>query len=92
MQEVLEALVRYAPPPGPRPAIERVVQPDEPKFTGVVFKVQANMDPAHRDRVAFVRVSSGRFTRGMRLKVSRSKKKSGPTTWCLFVTKTRIGR
>jgi len=59
VQEVLDALVDQAPPPGSRQALERVVHPDEPKFTGVVFKVQANMDPAHRDRVAFVRVSSG---------------------------------
>jgi peptide chain release factor 3 len=89
VQEVLEALVRYAPPPGPRPATERVVQPDEPKFTGVVFKVQANMDPAHRDRVAFVRVSSGRFTRGMRLKVSRSKKEIRPNNVVSFLSQRR---
>ena len=49
--------------------MQRAVQPDEPKFTGVVFKIQANMDPAHRDRIAFVRVCSGHFERGMRLKV-----------------------
>jgi peptide chain release factor 3 len=48
---------------------QRMVQPDEPKFTGVVFKIQANMDPAHRDRIAFVRVCSGHFERGMKLKV-----------------------
>src|SRR5690606_38864357 len=71
VQEVLDTLVDLAPPPGARQALERVVSPDESRFTGVVFKVQANMDPSHRDRVAFVRVSSGRFERGMRLKVSR---------------------
>ena len=53
-------------------------QPDEPKFTGVVFKIQANMDPAHRDRIAFVRVCSGHFERGMRLKVARSGKELRP--------------
>src|SRR5690606_30416514 len=74
VQEVLDALVELAPRPGARQAIDRTVQPDEPNLTGVVFKVQANMDPAHRDRVAFVRVSSGRFERGMRLKVSRTGK------------------
>src|SRR5690606_7808714 len=58
VQEVLDALVELAPKPGARNALQRDVQPDEPKFSGVVFKVQANMDPAHRDRVAFVRVSS----------------------------------
>src|SRR5690606_39920394 len=71
VQEALDALVEQAPPPGPRQALERLVEAQEPKFTGVVFKVQANMDPAHRDRVAFVRVSSGRLERGMRLKVAR---------------------
>ena len=59
MREVLDALIDLAPPPGPKPALQRVVEPNEEKFTGVVFKIQANMDPAHRDRVAFVRVCSG---------------------------------
>jgi peptide chain release factor 3 len=72
--EVLDALVDLAPPPGGRPAVQRVVQPEEEKFTGLVFKVQANMDPAHRDRVAFVRVCSGRFERGMRLVNARNAK------------------
>ncbi len=74
VREVLDTLVDHAPAPGPRPALERTVEPDEKKFTGVVFKIQANMDPAHRDRVAFVRVSSGRFERGMRARVSRTGK------------------
>jgi len=89
VQEVLEALVRYAPPPGARHAIERVVEPTEPKFTGVVFKVQANMDPAHRDRVAFVRVSSGQFSRGMRLKVSRTQKEIRPNNVVSFLSQRR---
>ncbi len=59
--EVLDALVDLAPAPGSRPERERSVAPEEPGFSGVVFKIQANMDPAHRDRVAFVRVCSGRF-------------------------------
>ena len=59
-------------------AIQRTVAPDEPKFSGVVFKIQANMDPAHRDRIAFVRVASGHFERGMRLKVARSGKELRP--------------
>ncbi len=67
VQEVLDALVDFAPPPGGRAAAQRSVAPDEPSFSGVVFKIQANMDPAHRDRVAFVRVCSGRFMRGMPL-------------------------
>ncbi len=70
--EVLDALVELAPPPGNRPERERTVAPDEPGFSGVVFKIQANMNPAHRDRVAFVRVCSGRFERGMRVSNCRS--------------------
>src|SRR3954451_3587419 len=74
VQEVLDALVDHAPAPGSRAAFERVVEPTEPKFSGVVFKIQANMDPGHRDRIAFVRVCSGRFERGMRLVNCRSGK------------------
>ena len=80
VREVLDALVDLAPPPGPKPAMQRLVQPDEPKFSGVVFKIQANMDPAHRDRIAFVRVASGHFERGMKLKVTRSGKELRPNT------------
>lgn len=89
VQEVLDALVELAPAPGPRTALEREVQPDEPKFSGVVFKVQANMDPMHRDRVAFVRVSSGRFDRGMRLKVSRTGKEIRPNNVVSFLSQRR---
>lgn len=74
VREVLDALVDLAPSPGSRKALQREVQPDEPRFTGVVFKIQANMDPAHRDRIAFVRICSGRFDRGMSLRVVRSGK------------------
>jgi peptide chain release factor 3 len=72
VREVLDALVDLAPPPGARDAGTRSVQPGEQAFTGFVFKIQANMDPAHRDRVAFVRVCSGRFRRGMRLRHLRT--------------------
>ncbi|MBK8527955.1 MAG: peptide chain release factor 3 [Rubrivivax sp.] len=89
VREVLDALVDLAPPPGERPAIQRVVQPTEPKFTGVVFKIQANMDPAHRDRIAFVRVASGHFERGMRLKVVRSGKELRPNTVVSFLSQRR---
>ncbi len=85
VREVLDALVDLAPPPGERAAMQRVVQPDEPKFSGVVFKIQANMDPAHRDRIAFVRVASGHFERGMRLKVTRSGKELRPNTVVSFL-------
>ena len=74
VKEILDALIDLAPPPGPKPAVQRIVSPDESKFTGVVFKIQANMDPSHRDRVAFVRVASGRFERGMKVKLVRTGK------------------
>ncbi len=89
VREVLDALVEQAPPPGPREALERTVQPDEPRFSGVVFKVQANMDPAHRDRVAFVRISSGHFQRGMRLKVARTGKEIRPNNVVSFLSQRR---
>ena len=65
--ELLAALVNWAPAPRPQPAVGRQVDPGEDKVTGFVFKVQANMDPNHRDRIAFVRIASGRFKRGMKL-------------------------
>jgi peptide chain release factor 3 len=89
VREVLDALVDLAPPPGPKAAMQRVVQPDEPKFSGVVFKIQANMDPAHRDRIAFVRVASGHFERGMKLKVTRSGKELKPNTVVSFLSQRR---
>ena len=89
VKEVLDALVELAPPPGPKAAIQRVVEPTEPKFSGVVFKIQANMDPAHRDRIAFVRCASGHFERGMRLKVARSGKELRPNTVVSFLSQRR---
>jgi len=89
VREVLDALVDLAPAPGERASLQRVVQPDEPKLTGVVFKIQANMDPAHRDRIAFVRVASGHFERGMRLKVTRSGKELRPNTVVTFLSQRR---
>jgi peptide chain release factor 3 len=89
VQEVLDALVDLAPAPGSRTAIQREVQPEEPKLTGVVFKIQANMDPAHRDRIAFVRVASGHFKRGMRIKVARSGKEMRPNTVVSFLSQRR---
>ena len=89
VQEVLDALVDLAPSPGSRQAMQREVAPDEDKFSGVVFKIQANMDPAHRDRIAFVRVASGHFERGMRLKVVRSGKEMRPNTVVSFLSQRR---
>ncbi len=89
VREVLDALVDLAPPPASRRAVQREVSPQENKFSGVVFKIQANMDPAHRDRIAFVRVASGRFERGMRLKVVRSGKELRPNTVVSFLSQRR---
>ena len=66
--ELLDAFVEYAPPPLARPARTRDVAPLENKFTGFVFKIQANMDPQHRDRIAFMRLCSGRYEKGMKVK------------------------
>jgi peptide chain release factor 3 len=89
VKEILDALVDLAPPPGPKPAVQRIVAPDEPKFTGVVFKIQANMDPAHRDRVAFVRVASGRFERGMKVKLVRTGKEVKTAAAVSFLSQRR---
>ena len=64
VRELLDTFIRIAPPPCPRETSLRVVQPDEKKFSGFVFKIHANMDPKHRNRIAFVRVCSGEFERG----------------------------
>jgi peptide chain release factor 3 len=66
VQLLLDFFVEHAPPPRPRATTTRIVDPDEPKLTGFVFKIQANMDPMHRDRVAFLRVCSGTFEAGMK--------------------------
>lgn len=68
IRELLDAFVAYAPPPQPRHAGIREVTPQEQKFSGFVFKIQANMDPAHRDRIAFLRVCSGCYHKGMKIK------------------------
>ncbi|MFO0933423.1 MAG: peptide chain release factor 3 [Planctomycetota bacterium] len=62
---LLDSFVDLAPPPRPRMAGTRPVRPEDPGFSGFIFKIQANMDPKHRDRLAFMRVCSGRFTRDM---------------------------
>ena len=71
VQEILQALVDWAPPPQPRDGGIRLVHPAEAPFTGFVFKIQANMDPKHRDRIAFFRVCSGRYTPAMKVQHQR---------------------
>ncbi len=72
--ELLADFVKYAPEPQPRMTTTREVLPSEKKFTGFVFKIQANMDPKHRDRIAFMRICSGKFEKGMKLNHVRLKK------------------
>ena len=94
VQEVLDALVDLAPSPRPRFSTEKdgskkEIAPEMENFSGVVFKVQANMDPSHRDRIAFVRVCSGKYTPGMKLKVQRSGKELRPTSVVTFLSQRR---
>jgi peptide chain release factor 3 len=68
VKELLDALDDFAPAPRSREAQSRTIMPEEEKFTGFVFKIQANMDPGHRDRIAFVRICSGTYNRGMKVR------------------------
>ena len=72
VRDLLDALIAHAPPPRGQPAEPRVIEATERGMTGLVFKIQANMDPAHRDRIAFMRVCSGKLTRGMKVKNVRT--------------------
>ncbi len=72
--DLLDGLADYGPPPRDQPADKRIVHAADPGLTALVFKIQANMDPNHRDRIAFARVCSGRLVRGMRLKQVRTGK------------------
>ena len=97
VMEVLDALVDLAPPPQSRTSttlvnrqpVVKEVQPEDKDFAGVVFKVQANMDPSHRDRIAFVRMASGKYTPGMKLKVQRTSKELRPTSVVTFMSQRR---
>ncbi|MGY6533909.1 MAG: peptide chain release factor 3 [Pararhodobacter sp.] len=89
VKELMQGVARYAPPPQVLGADARKVAPEEPAVTGFVFKVQANMDPKHRDRVAFVRLASGHFTRGMKLHHVRAGKPMAVTNPVLFLAADR---
>jgi peptide chain release factor 3 len=89
VKDLLSMLARHAPPPRPQAARGREVKPAEHEVSGFVFKVQANMDPNHRDRVAFVRLASGRFRRGMKLTQSGTGKVIGVHNPILFFAKER---
>ena len=89
VKELMSGMGDYGPEPQPQRAAERTIGADEPTVTGFVFKVQANMDPKHRDRVAFVRLASGHFERGMKLLHVRSKKPMAVSNPVLFLAADR---
>ncbi len=89
VRELLLGLAEHAPSPRPQKADVRAVDPAETKVTGFVFKVQANMDPNHRDRIAFVRLCSGHFKRGMKLFHPRSGKMIAVNNAVLFLARDR---
>jgi peptide chain release factor 3 len=89
VKELIAALASFAPPPRAQAAKDRIVSPADDEVTGFVFKVQANLDPNHRDRVAFLRLCSGRFRRGMKLKQSGTGKVLGVHNPILFFAQER---
>ena len=74
VKDLLDALAAYAPPPRPQQASTRLVEPEENIMSAFVFKIQANMDPNHRDRIAFARLCSGKLRRGMKARLVRTGK------------------
>ncbi|MEL6206851.1 MAG: peptide chain release factor 3 [Pseudomonadota bacterium] len=89
VKELMEGIADFGPEPQPQSATPRQISPEERKVAGFVFKVQANMDPKHRDRVAFLRMASGHFTRGMKLTHVRSKKPMTVSAPVLFLASDR---
>ena len=89
VQELLQSVSDKSPAPQERAAFERVILPNEPRVSGFVFKIQANMDPKHRDRIAFVRLCSGRFKRGMKMLHVRSGKLLSIHNPILFLAQER---
>ncbi len=89
VKELMDGIAAYAPQPQVLRTESRTVAPEEDRVAGFVFKVQANMDPRHRDRVAFVRLAAGHFTRGMKLLHVRSKKQMAVANPVLFLAADR---
>ena len=89
VRELMNGIRAYGPPPQPQNSANREIPPEEKAVTGFVFKVQANMDPRHRDRVAFVRLASGHFERGMKLTHVRTKKPMAVSNPVLFLAADR---
>jgi len=88
-EELIESFVRYAPPPGDHITELRTVESSESPFTGFVFKVQANMDPAHHDRIAFLRITSGNYRKGMRIYHARTRKYTTINNAIMFLASRR---
>ena len=89
VRDLIDALARFAPPPRGQEADKRQVDAAENRMTGFVFKIQANMDPNHRDRIAFMRICSGRLTRGMKAKLVRTGKPISLNTPQFFFAQDR---
>ncbi len=89
VKELLDAFVEMAPSPGLRAAVSRKVAPHEKSFSGFAFKIQANMNPAHRDRIAFVRICSGKFKRGMKVVHHRIGKEVALANATIFMAQGR---
>ncbi len=89
VKELMDGIAEYGPEPQIQSALPRQISPEETKVSGFVFKVQANMDPKHRDRVAFVRMASGHFKRGMKLTHVRTKKPMSVSNPVLFLASDR---
>ncbi len=89
VKEMLDAFCELSPPPGPRETTTRMVSPDEEAFSGFTFKIQANMNPAHRDRIAFFRICSGKFTRGMKVRHHRLGKEISLANATVFMAQNR---
>ncbi|MDB6177609.1 peptide chain release factor 3 [Paracoccus sp. Z330] len=89
VRELMNGIRNYGPAPQPQNSASREIAPEEKPVTGFVFKVQANMDPKHRDRVAFMRLASGHFSRGMKLTHVRSKKPMAVSNPVLFLAADR---
>jgi peptide chain release factor 3 len=91
VQEMLDTFVELAPCPRPRATLTREVSPFEEDFSGVVFKIQANMDKAHRDRIAFMRICSGKYEKGMKIRHHRIGKDVQISNATIFMAQDRTG-
>jgi len=89
VREMLDSFIKIAPTPGKRPAESRDIDPHEESFSGFTFKIQANMDPEHRDRIAFFRICSGKFTKGMKVRHHRLGKDIKIANATIFLARER---